>query len=441
MSDALSRAAAVADDNPELAIQLCMQYLRDNPESAPGFTLGGVLHARAGVEAVALAFFERAVKLAPRCETWNNYGSQCHTLKLTQQARQAFERALAMTDDPRKRAVYMCNMAATYTDDEQYARALEWTTKAEKLDPACANLSQVARFPYLAIGDWRNGWRHWRSTIGTKHRKWLDFGGAEWNGEPTGTLVIYGEQGIGDEIAYASCIEDCRPLAERVIIECDPRLEALYARSFPWATVYGTRRGDRDWLAGTRVDAQVPVGNLPAYFRPEPASCPKTPYLVPDPERVLMWRALFASWGKPVVGLCWSGGRFESQQQLRRVGLEAFRDYMGRRDAVYVSLQYTDPREEIAETGLPVRFFSECLSEANYDETAAIVAALDDMVGIHTSAHHVRGAMGLPSTVLVPSPPMWQYAHGDGMPWYAGQVYHRQRKHERWIDCVNRLRV
>src|SRR5207237_256540 len=53
-----------------------------------------------------------------------------------------------------------------------------------------------------------------------------------WDGKPIakGTLLILGEQGIGDEIMFASCYRDAIGRAERCIIECEPRLQGLFAR-------------------------------------------------------------------------------------------------------------------------------------------------------------------------------------------------------------------
>jgi hypothetical protein len=64
---------------------------------------------------------------------------------------------------------------------------------------------------------------------------------------------------------------------------------------------------------------------------------------------------------------------------------------------------------------------------------------LDGIVGMHTSVHHLAGALGKKSTVLVPENPMWMYAYGDSMPWYADNRYHRQKRSESWADCINRL--
>lgn len=429
MSD-LERAHALCESEPDEAYRILCNVLRDDPHNAPALYLAGCILCKADKPGVALPLFERSARLCNKSEAWNAVGTAYHDLRQPKEARVAFKRAWELEE----KALYLVNIGVTYADEGDHLEALKWIKRAEKMEPDLPNIPAAAAFSELATGDWANGWNHYALTLGGKFRKKLDFGGVDWDGSPTGTLVIYGEQGLGDEIMYASCIEDARPLAERVIIECDPRLETLYKRSFPWAEVHGTRRLNREWLEG--CDAQVSCGSLPALFRPTPESCPKTPYLVADPERRLMWRALFDSWGKPVIGIAWSGGRVTTQLNKRTMGLESFRPLIERTDAVFVSLQYKDPTAEIEASGLPVRAFE--LGE-NYDDTAALIAELDGMVGIHTTAHHVRGAMGKASTVLVPHAPLWNYAYGDGLPWYQAQTYHRQRKDERWIDCVRRL--
>jgi ADP-heptose:LPS heptosyltransferase len=160
---------------------------------------------------------------------------------------------------------------------------------------------------------------------------------------------------------------------------------------------------------------------------------------VADPERRLQWRALFDSWKKPVIGIAWSGGRATTQRKTRRIGLEAFRPLIESRDAIFVSLQYEDPEDEIKETGLPVKHIFRAVQSPDYDDTAAFVAELDEIIGIHTTIHHLAGAMGKPSTMLIPERPMWQYSLGDSLPWYKSQVFHRQRKDESWKDCIARL--
>jgi hypothetical protein len=276
--------------------------------------------------------------------------------------------------------------------------------------------------------------------LGGRFRKITQIGDEpKWDGSPVDSLFIYGEQGLGDEIMYGSIIPDAIPKAKSIVLECDKRLAGIFKRSFPTIEVHGTRRADKPWAESRTFDAGCAIGSLAYLFRKDKSECPRTPYLIPDPERRLQWRSLFDSWGKPVIGLAWSGGRAATQRQARRVGLEAFRPLIERTDAVFVSLLYDDPSDEIAQSGLPVRHIHRAVQSPDYDDTAAFVAELDNVIGVHTTVHHMAGAIGKPSTILVPSQPGWNYANGDSLPWYQSQKFHRQRKSETWRDCIARL--
>ena len=436
IEEKLKEATLCFNEAPDQAYAILHDVLKEDPENCPANTLAGVIQTRAGRYGAALAYFTRARELRPdKAEMWNNLGTIYHEIKKPAKAREYFRRALQLKpNDP----LYMTNIGVTYSDEGNPHECLRWVAKVKKINPALPSLAHAEAFASLAVGDWATGWKAYESTLGGRFRKQLDFGGQDWDGSKVGTLVVYGEQGLGDEIMYASCIEDCRALADHVIIECDPRLESIYRRSFPWAEVFGSRRLDRPWLEGRKIDAQVACGTLPSLFRASPESCPRTPYIVADAERRLMWRSLFRSWGKPAIGINWTGGRYASQSNKRTMGLESFRPLIEATDAVFVSLQYEDPSEEIAASGLPVRWFWETMKDRPVDDAAALIAELDDMIGIHSTVHHLRGAMGLPSRVFVPHASMWLYQYGDRIPFYKAQTFIRQKKDERWIDCVRR---
>src|SRR5258706_391163 len=94
----------------------------------------------------------------------------------------------------------------------------------------------------------------------------------EWQGEPLAgkTVLVYAEQGLGDEIMFASCLPEIIARAGECVLECSPRLEGLMRRSFPGQTVHTADQSDADpgWLAHVgRVDYQVATGSLPGFFR------------------------------------------------------------------------------------------------------------------------------------------------------------------------------
>jgi ADP-heptose:LPS heptosyltransferase len=434
----LRKALAVLDEDPDEAHRIAVDILREDPNNVSALFLCGVVYARAERHGVALPMFERVTRLAPRkSEGWSNVGLCLQETGLYQEAREAFKKALALEQRPN----FMANLAAAYNQEGNHVEALRWCKKALEKDPQNQARGTMA-FAKLAMGDW-SGWKDFDATLGGRFRKEVKIGDEpRWDGQPTGDLFIYGEQGLGDEIMYASCLPDAAGRAEHVTLECDGRLEGLFQRSFPAVEVHGTRRTERAWATGRDFRAGAAIGSLPAFFRPDIGACPRVPYLVADPERRLQWKALFESWGKPVVGLCWTGGRHTTQKSKRAIGLEAFRPYIeANKDKVFVSLQYNDATEEIKGTGLPVRHIHRAVQSPDYDDTAAFVAECDFLVGPPTTVHHLAGALGVPSVVLVPHAPMWNVAHGDRIPWNAKQMYHRQKQHESWTDCIKRMNV
>jgi hypothetical protein len=113
-----------------------------------------------------------------------------------------------------------------------------------------------------------------------------------------------------------------------------------------------------------------------------------------------------------------------------------------------VSLQYGAVEEDLAtlaaEPGLEVVHFPEAI--ADYDETAALVSALDVVVTVCTSIVHLTGAVGRPVWVLVPSVPEWRYCFdGETLPWYPTARLIRQRAGEPWAqpiaEAARRLRA
>lgn len=432
----MAQAFAVMEDEPIEALRLCNDVLRDDPDHVAALFMTGCLQSRAEHFGAALSLFERVTRLQPnRHEAWNNAGLAYQECGQPGKARERFKRALEIE----KRASYMANLGAAYLNDGNYTEAARWCRKSLELEDNDGAHTTLG-FAQLAQGDW-SGWKGYEHCLGGRFRKIEQIGDEpKWDGSPVDDLYIYGEQGLGDEIMYASIVPDALPLAKRVVLECDKRLKGLFQRSFPTVEVRGTRREAKPWAVSRRFDAGCASGSLAALFRTDRGACPKRGFLVADGERRLQWRSLFDLWRKPVIGLCWSGGRAATQRRERAVGLGAFRAFIAARpDVQFVSLQYTDATDEIRETGLPVKHIHRAVQSPDYDDTAAFVAELDEIVGIHTTIHHLAGALGKPSTVLVPSRPMWNYATGEGLPWYAAQTFHRQRDGESWADCIRRL--
>lgn len=426
----------LAEEDPDEAVRQATELLNKNPDDVLPLFVMGAVYSKAERFGVACAFLKRLCDLRPNdSNAWNNYGMALAGLMDHKSALKIFERGWKID----KSSASAANMAMCYLNLCEWDKALEWSNRALTINPEGKSAKTTRGMARLAKGDF-SGWPDMKHSIGGKFRKQVQFQDEPmWEGQKTGTLVVYGEQGLGDEIMYSSCLEDMKKHCDNLILECDKRLEGLFRRSFPFAEVHGTRRQDEiTWPARHKIDASVPIGRLPEFSRPTKESFPGTKFLVADQERRLQWRALFDSWGnRPKIGIAWSGGSRHNHPEARSMGLEAFRPLIEAMDADWISLQYKDPSEEIEASGLPVRHFKRATLTDDYDDTAGLVAELDLVIGPHTSVHHLAGALGVPSLILVPEKTIWVYA--SEFNWYDTATLFRQVNGEYWSKTIRRL--
>lgn len=301
----------------------------------------------------------------------------------------------------------------------------------------------------LLAGDFERGWDDYELRRLSADQAQATAGLPRWDGSAPEkrTLLITREQGLGDEIMFASILPQLLAQAGRCILECDPRLVALFRRSFPGATIFGTEPGGGlpPSIARSSIDAVIEAGSLPGMYRRRLADFPRHQgYLRADADAVSRWRARLAALGPGLkVGLSWTGGVQRTRRALRSLSLEQLLPLLRTRGARFVSLQYTaDARSDVealrARHGIEVTHWPEAIDD--YDQTAALVCALDLTVSVCTSLVHLCGALGRPAWVLAPLSPEWRYgASGESMPWYPSVRLFRQTAYAQWTPVIDQV--
>jgi tetratricopeptide (TPR) repeat protein len=395
---------------------------------------------------LAYNIFRRAAQLNPsKPELWNNMG-MCHqeTWDLDA-AEDCFKEALKKNPNYYQALENLALISVNRCHPEE---ALKWLAKVDQIGKSSLDSKDTRAMALLMKRDW-SGWKLYRETVGTtKQREIRTYNDPEepmWNGE-SGSVVVYGNQGIGDEIAFASCIPDASRKAD-IIIDCDARLAGLFKRSFPEARVYGTRFvNEREW--DHQIDYSIASDCLPAMFREKDEDFPGTPFLKADPERRLQWRALFDTFKKPVIGIAWSGGLKITGSNKRSLPLEAFLPLFKSIDATWVSLEYKDKSEEIEELelehGIKILDYPRATRAQDYDDAAGLVAELDLVVSVTTAVVHLSGALGKECWCIAPNKPRFFYGvKGDDLPWYRSVKMFRQAKDGTWPleELTTKLRL
>jgi Flp pilus assembly protein TadD len=243
-----------------------------------------------------------------------------------------------------------------------------------------------------------------------------------------GRLLLWAEQGIGDEVFFAGLLPELLKRDVSVTLTADRRLHAIFARSFPQVRLLDRAVAMRASIDGG-YDAQAPMGDLAHLLDVDAASveASRTAFLKADARRRDEMRAkLAALGGGRVCGIAWHSAnkRFSA---AKSIDLAQLRPLLETPDTVFVNLQYGAVDAELAalhaRTGLRIHRIEGLDVREDIDGLAALIDACDAVVTVSNVTAHLAGALGKRGAVLVPYSKgrLWYWHEGDERSlWYPG---------------------
>lgn len=431
------------------AEMLLESVLAKSPQDVIALYALGTLYAQAKKHGIAIQILTSAVNMMSddtmadeKCATLVNLSGVLRAEGHSKLAMQASEMVLQLQNPDTEQgrinlsAAYN-NMAAHYLNAGNPKRGEELTRKAIELDPS-GNPEPYANLALLLLeqGKWQEAWQVYDQRmrlprIGNRH-----YDAPQWDGKKTGTLVLHGEQGLGDELLYLTMANEAKQFCDRLVIEANPRMKSLLRRSLN-CEVYGDDNEVRKYVH--KIDAVMPMGSLGKYFRNTDEDFQNSkPYLQPDPERVAYWRKqLRLITDKPCVALAWHGGSRFTHEDIRNPKIDYFVDLVQDANVQFVSVQYTKNADfQAALFGIP--HWQQAIDDI--DEQAALIAACDCTVSVAQTALHISGAMGKPTIGLINNKPAWRYGlTGKRMVWYPSATLYRQMPDGDWGKTFKRV--
>jgi len=370
-----------------------------------------------------------------------------HDLNRWDEAREVFGRVNKMLPtDP----MPLANIAATYVQQARWREGNKFADEALALEPT-NHIAHISKgFSCLALGRWKEAWDSAEYLYGNHLviRIYRDKENEEptWDGTKGQTVVVTCDQGVGDIIMMSQCLNNMVDDCKLVIVECAERLVTFFQRNFPKVKVYGTLKSEHiDWPKNYDIDAHIHMSYLGRFYRNSNDDFPRKAYVKPHPELVEKWRKWLEQFPYPRVGIAWQGGIQQTQKHIRSVELSDYAPIMATGGS-FIDLSYHDSSGEVARWNLNnnVQIIRPPVNIHNYDDTIALVAALNDVVTVTTTIAHVCGSIGRSANVLVPDVPTWRYAYhcGDGMIWYpenSVRLFRRKHGEIDWGPAINRV--
>lgn len=412
--ETLYNLARVLMDRGEFgeAESLLRDTLGLQPDNVSAFRNLGVTLLRSYKPHNARPVLEKAVALDPTApEPWCDLGLALSQLGVDQESEEAFHKALEL--------------------DPHFARARHYLGHLQ-----------------LRQQRFSQGWRNYEARMfdplsGVQPRPG---DGPVWQGEDlTGqTILVWGEQGLGDQILHASMIPDLTKRAARVILECEPRLTELFTRSFPDALVVSGDADSPGATAGFEPDWQVASGGLGRWLRQDRQSfaAPQS-YLSAQPGGLVT----SAKKSKPRIGVSWKSARVDfGAQKSTDLTVDWRPVFEALPDADYCSVQYGDARAEIAalqaQHGVTIATDHGVDVTRDIDGLAGFLTSLDLLITTSNTTAHLAGALGVPVWCLIPCGPgrLWYWFEEEQSSlWYPSMTLYWQKSAGNWKDVFDRV--
>lgn len=456
------------DGGPEQAIAKLRRAATAAPGTpAPRLVLATALDA-AGRGAAAAGTLRRAIALDPAdVQSWAAAAHRATRTGCPTEALAAWRAVATLCPD---RPAALMGLAGALRDNGQAEAALRTGKRALALEPAAAAAHADLALMFEAVADisgavtvYRRairiapdlveahvnialrllhlgrigeGWEHYARRLAQDPRTRRQ-ALPPWRGEDLAgrRILVWGEQGLGDEVMFASCLPDLVARAGHVTVLCEPRLVPLFARSFPEATVRPLPDENEEGGFDTGDAVQAAIGSLPLWFRPDANAFPRRcGYLRAEPRETGRFRERLSGAG-PAVGVAWH----TVAEGRRSIPLQALADALP--GARLVNVQYGEHEPELtaveARRGGAIARFPDASPLDDLELYAALLSALDLVVTIDNSTAHLAGALGVPTWILLPSPPDWRWFGGiRGCLWYPQARLFRQHRSGDWSGAL-----
>jgi tetratricopeptide (TPR) repeat protein len=315
---------------------------------------------------------------------------------------------------------------------------------AQRLDPTNDDTGWTLGLLSLQMGDFKAGWegyeRRWGSKtfssprISTIHPQWE-------RGLGLKRPIVWTEQGIGDQILYASLIEALAKEVDSVVVLIDMRLAPLLQRGCKAENVTFLPHNAKIKMADH--DSHIPIASMGKYFINNVRDILPTrseSYIKADPHRVGLLKKEYGLENKRIIGLSWASTA-PAIGEHKSVGLEGFKSLFDIPETVFINLQYGKPQDE-AKDFHPNLITTHIDTFLDLENVAALMELCDVIVSPSNANVHLAAAMGKP-VQLLDANKLWYWNNRKGYRslWYPEvRIFQRENMNAPWDLQVRQVK-
>ena len=368
---------------------------------------------------------------------FNNLGTAFVDMGMFEEAKHAFETCLLLDPSSFEAGFNLAKIASREGDSY---RALQYFEKAKK-DIEGKSFRQAdlldlqLGIEYLISGQLKEGWALYEkgfssdipaSLARAPNRKFMV---PAWNGQallPNQKLMVWREQGIGDELRFSVLLSELKKIGGQIIIECDPRLVDSFQRSLPTFHVRANPADPERIMSqeACDYDFQMPMGSLPGLYMQSPEIFDRLGgYLQPSIYQAARFAQRLSAYdGVKKIGICWRSHQLSATRNKKYTALEDWREIFSTPNIVFVSLQYGDCEQELLEAekryGINILRWSDVDLKDDLEAVMGLMQNLDLVISPSTAVVPIAGAVGK-KTIFIGHPTWVMLGEKTRYPWFS----------------------
>jgi len=360
-------------------------------------------------------------------EAFNNLGNALSNQEKYKEAEECFINALEL--DPLSADAHL-NLFHALNGLNRPEEALRHLHKSLELNPDQADARYNLGILKLSALDFKNGWQEYEY----RSRDFIEFSKDEprdWDGLLTKNtyLLVLAEQGIGDEVLYASFLQHLNnnQCHSHIHVTADSRLIPIFERTFA-----NLNFSDRKALIPSyNFTDKIHLASLGAFYLNalEDFSRITHPFLKYDQKRSQQLHDKLKRKNQLICGISWQSKnkKIGSSKTLKLTELEPV---LSLPHLDIVNLQYGDTESEIqnfeVKTGISIQTVKEIDNLNDIDGLLSLISACDIVVTTSNVTAHLAGSIGKRVFLILPV--------GNGKLWY---WFHRDENNQsRWYPSV-----
>ena len=434
----------LAQGNLPESIQHYQAVLAQNPEHCQAWcNLGNALRQQDDLPGAAAAYRQALTINADFAEVHCNLGTTLQKMGNLPAASSAIRTALALKPHYPEA---LSNLGDLLEEQGEPAAALDALREAisQKGDYADAHFN--LGLTLLGNGDYAQGWEEyeWRWCRKESQHGRFPSDRPLWTPGRAGRVLLWGEQGIGDEVMFASQIPQLHALCDALTVRTDERLLRLFQRSFSPDITF---QGKHEPIDEAQHEHHIPMGSVGRFLRRKPMAFQASAagYLQADEARVKPLREiLLEGSSRRLIGVSWSSTVKRSPARDKTLPLNLLAGTLRSLDARLISLQYghteVERRQAHDEHGLVLATAAGIDLFNDLDGLVALIQACDSVVTISNVTAHLAGALGKPTTLLLPYSCDWRWGRQENTTvWYSSVTILRQQSPGDWTYPLEEL--